>query len=255
MKKKSLKYLLVASSLSSFLFASSEAFAVGSLLEQERIDNQKIMRQRELDGLVQLGQEELLKRREEVIIAAKKTYEEDLDKLSPAMKAMRMATAEFDPDMVDTSKLDDAIQKSRNSATVKIEPVAVKVEPVAVKIESVAVKIEPVAVKVEPVAVKTAQSAPPPPPPPMVKKNIFAEVNAKMNDKSLSLAERFSLLFATPQVVDTHVELVEVDTSGLMSELNSDETPMERLRRIREAQGLQKEKRLLLQLKKLRLKI
>jgi hypothetical protein len=84
---------------------------------------------------------------------------------------------------------------------------------------------------------------PPPmmaPPPPLVKQNIFSGVNEKINDKSLSFSERFSILFAVPKPVLTEsvptksIATEAIDASALMASLNSGESALERLKRLRE---------------------
>ncbi len=90
---------------------------------------------------------------------------------------------------------------------------------------------------------------PPPPPmmappqPPLVKQDIFSGVNEKINDKSLTLYERFSMLFAVPkpvliESVPTKSTVTHgVDTDALIASLHSNESPQERLRKIREARA------------------
>ncbi len=78
------------------------------------------------------------------------------------------------------------------------------------------------------------------PPPPPVKQNIFAGINEKINDKSLTFSERFSLLFSKPKAIPTEsvpaksTATQAVDTGALMASLNSGESPLERLKRLRE---------------------
>jgi hypothetical protein len=82
-----------------------------------------------------------------------------------------------------------------------------------------------------------------PPPPPLVKQDIFSGVNEKINDKSLTLYERFSMLFAVPkpvliESVPTKSTVTHgVDTDALIASLHSNESPQERLRKIREARA------------------
>ena len=94
----------------------------------------------------------------------------------------------------------------------------------------------------------TITPPPPPPltmapPPPPVKQDIFAGINENINDKSLSFSERFSLLFAVPKAIPTEsvpakaTATQAVDTNALMAALNSDESPQERLRKMREARA------------------
>jgi outer membrane autotransporter protein len=79
-----------------------------------------------------------------------------------------------------------------------------------------------------------------PPPPPPVKQDIFAGINEKINDKSLSFSERFSILFAVPKPVLTEsvptksTATEAIDASALMASLNSGESALERLKRLRE---------------------
>ncbi|MBM3467388.1 MAG: hypothetical protein FJX70_06130, partial [Alphaproteobacteria bacterium] len=82
-----------------------------------------------------------------------------------------------------------------------------------------------------------------PPPPPLVKQDIFSGVNEKINDKSLTLYERFSMLFAVPkpvliESVPTKSTVTHgVDTDALIASLHSNESSQERLRKIREARA------------------
>lgn len=78
------------------------------------------------------------------------------------------------------------------------------------------------------------------PPPPLVKQDIFSGVNERINDKSLNLYERFSILFAVPKPVLTDSVSTKstatqaIDASALMASLNSGESALERLKRLRQ---------------------
>jgi hypothetical protein len=230
--------------------------------EQRRAEEARSAR---IDKLAENSLDEIRKRRQEKIAQAEKEYNEKLSGLG-GLGARRAAIADdFNETDVDTSEFDEAIKRRKEldkPVITKVpvvednpkEVVGVKRPLVSIDSGSIGAPSVPLPSSSLPIPPSMddiplpppMDDVPPPPltmtppPPPPVKQDIFAGINEKINDKSLSFSERFSLLFAVPKPVLTEsvptksTTTEAIDASALMASLNSGESALERLKRLRE---------------------
>jgi len=237
------------------LLAEKVAQEVAQEEAQRRAEEARSAR---IDKLAENSLDELIRKRQEKIDQAEKEYNKKLGGLG-VLSARRAAIADdFNEADVDTSEFDEAIKRRKelDKPVVTEIPVVkdtpkevVGVKGTLVSIDSGSIGAPSVPLPSSSAMVPTLPSmddVPPlppmmaPPPPPLVKQDIFSRVNEKINDKSLTLYERFSILFAVPKPVLTEsvpaksTATQAIDTSALMASLNSGESPLERLKRLRE---------------------
>ena len=246
------------------LLAEKVAQEVAQEEAQRRAEEARSAR---IDKLAENSLDELIRKRQEKIDQAEKEYNKKLSGLG-VLSARRAAIADdFNEADVDTSEFDEAIKRRKelDKPVVTEIPVVkdtpkevVGVKGTLVSIDSGSIGAPSVPLPSSSAMVPTLPSmddVPPPPPmddvpplppmmapppPPLVKQDIFSRVNEKINDKSLTLYERFSILFAVPKPVLTEsvpaksTATQAIDTSALMASLNSGESPLERLKRLRE---------------------
>ena len=246
------------------LLAEKVAQEVAQEEAQRRAEEARSAR---IDKLAENSLDELIRKRQEKIDQAEKEYNKKLSGLG-VLGARRAAIADdFNEADVDTSEFDEAIKRRKelDKPVVTEIPVVkdtpkevVGVKGTLVSIDSGSIGAPSVPLPSSSAMVPTLPSmddVPPPPPmddvpplppmmapppPPLVKQDIFSRVNEKINDKSLTLYERFSILFAVPKPVLTEsvpaksTATQAIDTSALMASLNSGESPLERLKRLRE---------------------
>jgi outer membrane autotransporter protein len=218
-----------------------------------------------IDKLAENSLDELIRKRQEKIDQAEKEYNKKLSELGSLSARRAVIADEFNEADVDTSEFDEAIKRRKELdkpvgteiPVVKDTPkevVGVKGPLVSIDSGSIGAPSVPLPSSSLPTPPSTddvpappPMMAPPPPPPPMmapppplVKQDIFSGVNERINDKSLNLYERFSILFAVPKPVLTDSVSTKstatqaIDASALMASLNSGESALERLKRLRQ---------------------
>jgi len=236
------------------LLAEKVAQEVAQEEAQRRAEEARSAR---IDKLAENSLDELIRKRQEKIDQAEKEYNKKLSGLG-VLSARRAAIADdFNEADVDTSEFDEAIKRRKELdkpvvteiPVVKDTPkevVGVKGPLVSIDSGSIGAPSVPLPSSAMVPTLPSMDDVPPlppmmaPPPPPLVKQDIFSRVNEKINDKSLTLYERFSILFAVPKPVLTEsvpaksTATQAIDTSALMASLNSGESPLERLKRLRE---------------------
>jgi outer membrane autotransporter protein len=208
-----------------------------------------------IDKLAENSLDELIRKRQEKIDQAEKEYNKKLSELGSLSARRAVIADEFNEADVDTSEFDEAIKRRKELdkpvvteiPVVKDTPkevVGVKGPLVSIDSGSIGAPSVPLPSSSLPTPPSTDDvPAPPPmmaPPPPLVKQDIFSGVNERINDKSLNLYERFSILFAVPKPVLTDSVSTKstatqaIDASALMASLNSGESALERLKRLRQ---------------------
>jgi hypothetical protein len=216
-----------------------------------------------IDKLAENSLDELIRKRQEKIDQAEKEYNKKLSELGSLSARRAVIADEFNEADVDTSEFDEAIKRRKelDKPVVTEIPVVKDTPKEVVGVKGPLVSIDSVSIGAPSVPLPSSSlptppsmddiplpppmdDVPPPPmmapPPPLVKQNIFSGVNEKINDKSLTLYERFGILFAVPKPVLTEsvptksTATQAIDASALMASLNSGESALERLKRLRE---------------------
>ena len=221
-----------------------------------------------IDKLAENPLDELIRKRQEKIDQAEKEHNKKLSELGSLGSRRAAVEGGFNRKDVDTSEFDEAIKRRKelDKPVVPEIPVVKDAPKEVVGVKGPLVSIDSGSIGAPSVPLPSSSlSTPPsmddiplpppmddvppptltmtPPPPPTVKQDIFAGINEKINDKSLSFSERFSLLFAVPKAIPTQSVPAKatatqvIDPTALITSLNSDESPQERLRKMREARA------------------
>lgn len=177
-----------------------------------------------IDKLAENSLDELIRKRQEKIDQAEKEHNKKLSELGVFDARRAVIAGEFNEADVDTSEFDEAIKRRKELDKPVVteipvvedtpkEVVGVKGPLVSIDSSSIgapsvplpssSLAMVPTPPSMDDVPPPPPMMAPPPPPmmappPPLVKQDIFSGVNEKINDKSLTLYERFSILFAVP---------------------------------------------------------